>query len=505
VPEIVLATLNARWAHTALGLRSLLANLGDLAPRAALREHTLQESAGEIASSILGVAPRLVGLGAYVWNATALRGVVETLRRATPRLLVVIGGPEMRGDARSHPLFELADYVVVGEAEQSFAELARRLLAGDRPEGRVIESAPPALDTLALPYDLYGDDDLERRVVYLESARGCPFGCEFCLSALDHGVRRFPTAPLLAALERLWHRGLRRFRFVDRTFNRSDAEMRPLLDFFLGRPGDDWFVHLELVPTRLTPWARDALRRFPPGTLQLEVGVQTFDDTVARRINRPQRAEVVRETLRFLRRETHAHLHTDLIVGLPGEDLAGVARSFDELYAHAPHEIQVGMLKRLPGAPLARHDHAFAMRYDAAPPYQVLETSTLDGETVARMARFARYWDRLGNSGRLRQTLPLLLDGGSAFARFLALSDWLYQQLGSAVGVSFERYVALVADYLTGERQLPQDRVLSALAADWSRTGQRLPRWLRGHGTPTTTRAAARAQRPPRQARHRHD
>lgn len=161
----------------------------------------------------------------------------------------------------------------------------------------------------------------------------------------------------------------------------------------------------------------------------MEVGIQTFNPNVQSLISRKQDNTKSGENLRWLRKKSHAHLHTDLIIGLPGEDLDSFARGFDRLYALNPHEIQVGILKRLRGAPIARHRRAFRLRFNPNPPYDILSTDSIDFGTMQRLNRFARYWDMIANSGRFRETLPLLLEP-APFDRFLALSDWLFEQTG---------------------------------------------------------------------------
>ena len=209
---------------------------------------------------------------------------------------------------------------------------------------------------LALPYDEYTEEDLAHRVVYVEASRGCPFRCAFCLSALDRTAWAFDLPRFLAALERLYRRGARRFKFVDRTFNLKVDAAAQILQFFLDRlaaDGAGLFVHFELIPDHLPARLRELVARFPAGVLQFEVGVQTFDPQVQARIQRTQDDARTEANLRWLVQHSRAHVHADLIFGLPGETLAGFARGFDRLLALGPQEIQLGVLKRLRGTPLA--------------------------------------------------------------------------------------------------------------------------------------------------------
>jgi len=429
MPSIVLATLNARYAHASLGLRYLAANLGELRGETVIREFVIRTPAAQIAASLLALQPRVIGFGVYIWNVQQTARVIELLKAAAPQLVVVVGGPEVSHEVERQAICRLADHVVTGWGDVTFARLARQLLHGPRVLTRVHIGEQPPLAGIALPYAEYSDDDLRHRHVYVEASRGCPFKCEFCLSALDRTAWPFPLDRFLQQLEALWQRGARRYKFVDRTFNLRVEASAAILDFFLLRiersPDDPPFLHFELVPDHLPAALRGRLARFPAGTLQLEIGIQTFNVEVQALISRRQKNEAAESNLRWLRAETHAHLHVDLIAGLPGEDLASLAAGFDRLVALRPHEIQLGTLKRLRGAPIARHAERHALVFSAEAPYEVISTGLIDASTMQRIRRFARYWDLIANSGRFPRTLPILL-GRTPFDRFMALADWLY-------------------------------------------------------------------------------
>ncbi len=504
--DIVLTTLNAKYPHCALGLRYLLANLQELEPRAALWEGDIHQQPLEVVEQILSRIPRIVGLGVYIWNVLETRAVVSLLKRVRPEVDVVLGGPEVSHETDGQELAGMADYVIAGEADLEFADLCRALLTGQRPAGKLIVAAPPDPGALRLPYRLYRDEDLAQRMVYVESSRGCPFHCEFCLSSLDVPVRAFPLEPLLKEFEGLLERGLRRFKFVDRTFNLEIGRSVAILDFFLNHWTPGLFLHFEMIPDHFPRVLRERVRRFPAGSLQFEVGLQTLDSDVGERIRRRQDNAAAEENFRFLREETGVHVHADLILGLPGESIEGFARGFDRLVQWNPQEIQVGLLKRLRGTTLGRHDAEWGMVYRAEPPYDLLCNHLIDFATMQRLRRFARYWDLVANSGNFVETTPRLWsEASSPFAAFLAWSDWLYRRLGRQHAIALDRLAEELFRYLVDVRGQPAKRVADSLGGDYRRAGRReIPEFLRrlDLAKPIERRAAGSSGPPRRQLRH---
>ncbi len=466
--DILLSTLNARYMHTAFGLRYLYANLGDLQSQAEIVEFTIQERPLNIAEKLLSYQPAIIGFSVYIWNVAEIHDTVALIKQIAPDIIIVLGGPEVSHPPDLPAVCELADYVISGQGEQSFRQLCEQVLDGSAPEAKLIEGRPMKLDEIALPYRFYNDEDIRNRLIYVEASRGCPFKCEFCLSALDKTATPFPLEAFLQEMDQLWQRGLRNFKFIDRTFNLKVSTSTRILEFFLERMSEDLYLHFELVPDNLPEKLKAVLKQFPPQSLQFEIGIQTFDPEIQTRISRKQNNDKTRDNIRWLREHTGAHLHTDLIFGLPGDTLDNFADSFNQLVSLNPHEIQLGILKRLRGAPLNRHNDPYDLRFNPQPPYNILSTSSVDFMTMQRVNRFARFWDMIGNSGRFINTLPLIL-GEQPFNRFMQLSDRLYELAGQSYKINLRRLFEMIYVVMTEELGIEPERVKAQLKLDYAR------------------------------------
>ena len=498
--SIILSTLNARYTHASLGLRYLLANLGDLQERTQILEFVIGFRTSEIVERLLGnrPRPRIIGFGVYIWNVTETTQVVAMLKRLAPGITIILGGPEVSFETDQQAIVKLADYVIAGWGEVSLPLLCRQILDDDetaRPAQKILPGVQAPLANLALPYALYTDRDIAQRTLYVEASRGCPFKCEFCLSALDKTAWPFDLETFLGEMQSLHARGARRFKFVDRTFNLNVQASLRILEFFLGRieanPDDPVFAHFEVVPDHLPEALKEIIAKFPPGTLQFEIGIQSWNPEVQALVSRRQDNDKAADNLRWLRQHSNAHLHVDLIAGLPGEDMASFARGFDRLYALGPHEIQFGILKRLRGTPIIRHTEAYGLLFDPYPPYAVLTTDRIGFQDMQRLKRFARYWDTVANSGRFANTLPVLL-GDAPFDNFMAWSDWLYATAEATSGIALDRLAKLLAQWLQ-MRGCSEETASALLASDYAGQASRMK---------VKRSEPAHAALQPRQAKH---
>lgn len=477
--KIILTTLNARFTHTAFGLRYLYANMQELQKETQIMEFTINDALQSVAEKLLACSPKIIGIGVYIWNALEVSQLVEILKKVSPQTKIILGGPEV-SYAPIRVNFDAADFIVQGEGDVAFYELCRSIKREEHRE-RIIPMSLPKLKELELPYEYYTEHDVKNRYIYVEISRGCPFECEFCLSSMDEKVRAFKLEALLEEFELLWQRVARNFKFVDRTFNLNMKAANAILDFFLAKE-PPYFAHFEVIPDHFPQTLRKKIAAFPKGALQLEIGIQTLNSEVAKRISRILNLEKIEENVRFLEEESSAHIHLDLIVGLPGESLASFGQNLDKLMSMSSCEIQIGILKKLSGTHIDRHDEPFGMVYSDIPPYDILKNSELSFEDIQKMKRFARFWDLTYNSGNFKKTMPLFWEGKSVYENFAAFSFWIYEQTDSTWKISLERLGELIFRYLCEVKSLEPQNVANAMLEDMLKLkGRAVPKYLRSY------------------------
>lgn len=502
---IIFTTLNARYSHASLGLRYLMANLGRWQAQTTLIEYTIKSDLFKMRDELLASSPSVIGFGVYIWNIHETLALMQAIRAAAPEVVLIVGGPEVSYETEEQAICRAADYVVTGWGEITLPALLTQIIDGPQPLMKVHHGVQAGLDKLVLPYAWYSDKDLTTRNIYVEASRGCPFKCEFCLSSLDKTAWSFPLDAFLQEMGALYARGARTFKFVDRTFNLKADSGRRILDFFLGKihaqPDDPLFVHFEVVPDHLPGLLKEAIAAFPEGALQFEIGIQTLNPEVQKNISRQTNLIKARENIGWLRTQSHAHLHVDLIAGLPGETMASFARGFDELYQWGAHEIQLGILKRLRGTPIIRHTDAFQMDYNPEPPYDIRSNCDVSVQELADFALFAKYWDHIANSGRFVQTLPLIV-ADAPYARFARLTQHLKSRWARSHSIPLEQMYIGVDEWLEQQPHADIEVVRQAVTADYIAGGAqgKLPWMTRGLTVQTRVNTQRHAQA--RQQRH---
>jgi hypothetical protein len=486
VKDILLTTINAKWIHPSLALRLLKANLGALENRCEILEFALRQPLCEKVQPLFIARPQILGVSVSIWNHLATLELLCKLEKAWTgqRPVIVLGGPEVSHLPQDAEIFQYADYVIRGEGEDAFRTLCENILVDGHERNGTAQQAEAQkaaqfinaknvdVGTMKSGYHLYTDEDVTKKLIYVEASRGCPFNCEFCLgsarSSADSKVREFPLGPFLAEMDGLVRRGVKTFKFLDRTFNINIKRACMIMEFFLEKieQRKGFVVHFEMVPSLFSPALRKILSRFPPGTLRLETGIQTLNPEVAARINRAgyqdqsdwQEKEL--DAIRFLREKTNAIIHADLIAGLPGENLESFGRGFDRLLAClAPGgttaaggkaaqetdnmEIQVGILKLLPETPISCHNDTFGMCYNSLPPYEVRETSAISAADLFRIKNFARFWEIIVN-----RKLADFNANKFTFEKFLVLSDLLYAHFNKNWGIAKNELINAVEKFI---------------------------------------------------------
>ena len=480
--KIVLATINARYSHTSIGLRYLFANLKELQDEAEIIEFVKTDTPLEMTEKLLGFNPEIVGIGVYIWNATEVTDLIKTLRKVSPNIKIVLGGPEV-----SHlPIrFDVspADYIIQGEGDIAFYNVCKSILNGNPRNEKIIKAESPDVNLLELPYSYYTDHDVANRVVYVEASRGCPFSCEFCLSSMDKNVRNFDLNKLLPEFQKLWERGARNFKCIDRTFNLKAETTNRILDFFLEKE-PPYLVHFEVVPENFPESIRKRIKEFPPASLQLEVGIQTLNETTARNISRRLNMEKIKDNLAFLESETNAHLHVDLIIGLPGEPIETFAENLNTLANLTKAEIQLGILKKLSGTAISRHDEELGMVYSDLPPYDILKNDLISFEMMQKMKRLARFWDLMYNSGNFIKSVKLLWQDGDVYGNFLNFSEWIFQEVQSTYQISLNRLAELLFQFLIEVKGLDKTSTADLIIGDLLRfSGRKISLILRNNAS----------------------
>jgi len=418
--NVVLSTLNSKFIHSSLALRYLKA-YGEAHGQAYdIVEYTINMPVLHILSDITEHDIDVLGFACYIWNIEMTLHVVDMVKAVRPDIKIVLGGPEVSFTADE--LLERCpniDYIVQGEAEEAFYALIEALnnggdglhpvipgVRGRHASGEILGSTEVVevrdLSTIPFPYTEEDMDDLEHKIIYYESSRGCPFSCQYCLSGNKNTVRFFPQERTLEELQWFIDHGVKQVKFVDRTFNCAPHHHRPLMEFM--RDSDtDMNFHLEMEPELMTEWETNILCETPPGRIQIEVGVQSTHKKTLDAINRYNDWPYIQKSIRPIIQAGRTHVHMDLIVGLPHEDFKRFGQSFNDLFSLQPHALQIGFLKLLKGSGVRRM-REYKYVADPLAPYEVLSTHVLPYDDVRFLKYFEDVFERFYNSERFRTT-----------------------------------------------------------------------------------------------------
>ncbi|MBO8164437.1 MAG: B12-binding domain-containing radical SAM protein [Brevibacillus sp.] len=499
--NIVLCTLNAKYIHSSLALRYLRSYVRPFFPDVDLVEYTINDVTMNIVGDIFKRKPDLVAFSCYIWNIRETLDVISNVKKVLPKVPIVLGGPEVTYDA-DHWLgqYPAIDVIVLGEGEQTFLELCQQYSeakrAGALPdlktvngiayrdgEGRVRYTMPREqlkdLDAIPSPYEDHLDE-LDNRVVYFEASRGCPFKCQYCLSSIEDGVRYFSLERVKRDLKRLIDHGVKTIKFVDRTFNIHKKYALEIFQFLIDNHNGTVF-QFEITADILKPDVVDFLaENAPPGIFRFEIGVQSTNDETNRLVQRIQNFSKLSHTVKRIKESGKITQHLDLIAGLPEEDYASFRKTFNDVFALRPEELQLGFLKMLRGtgvrARAANHGYVFM---DGAP-YEILCNNSLSFEEMLRIKRVEDVLEKYWNAHRMDRTLEWILAHHFAtpFDFFQEFGDYWEEQGWSRLGHQLEDLFVRLYQFLQDRKTDGLEHVLSLMKFDFLYTQKHRPRKL---------------------------
>lgn len=450
--NVVLSTLNSKFIHSSLALRYLRAYGRTRGQAYNIVEYTINMPVLDIISDITEHDADVIGFACYIWNIDMTLHVAQLLKSINPKLRIVLGGPEVSYTARkilgAHPYI---DFIVQGEGEEVFTNFIERLECEKSPfepaiegllgrcretnsiRGSEVVAEVKDLSVIPFPYEEADMEDLEHKIMYYESSRGCPFSCQYCLSGNANTVRFFPLERTLRELQWFIDHNVKQIKFVDRTFNCAAHHHLPIMEWIVKADTTTNF-HLEMEPVLMGPKEVDILCHSPKGRIQIEVGVQSTNPDTLKAIKRYNNWPHICEVIEPVIKAGRTHVHMDLIVGLPHEPYERFAQSFNDVFALQPHALQLGFLKLLQGSGLERsQDYEYI--YDKKAPYEVLASHVLPYEKVRFLKHLEDVFERFYNSERLRTVFGyigrrLIEEKHSAFHYFEAMTKaWISQKL----------------------------------------------------------------------------
>ncbi|MCL1974917.1 MAG: DUF4080 domain-containing protein [Firmicutes bacterium] len=477
--KVVLSAINSQYIHTNLALYSIarIIETLDAPPHLLLRQYSLNMPYQNILYDLYQERPDITAFSVYIWNTSFIEHLLADLGKLLPHTLLLAGGPEATGRAsdllKRNPSLH---GVLLGEGELVWPTLLLHLQKGEhqpalpgllwrgQEPGSTKEAIPPQLETLPFPYK---EQDLAalseaHQIIYYESSRGCPYSCSFCASA-QTVLRERPLELVLQELP-LLAKTCSQIKFVDRTFNAHSARAaiitKRILDLY--RPGLSW--HFEISPYRLSQELLNLWKEAPPGYIRLEAGVQSLNEASLAAIGRQGKWEQAKQALETILADDNVHVHTDLIAGLPHESGETFAAAFAKLHELAPHYLQLGFLKILPGSPLSREAAERGLIHSEYPPYQILQTPTMSADELLELGQTAKAVNAFFNSGYFRQSLLTAAElwPGGALALYAKLAHAMEESRPG--GFSLKAKAELLAALL-----LPLDEELffDLLRLDW--------------------------------------
>lgn len=443
--KFLLTAINAKYIHSNPAIYSLKAYAGEAyAPFIELAEYTINNSFGDILADIYDRKPEVIGLSCYIWNITLIEELLPEIHKLLPDTQIWLGGPEVSFEC--HKRLQQIPFVtgiMVGEGEATFLDLLKYYLGEGKRElaeipGLALSTGYTAvrepIDFSAVPFlysvgDQYSLEGFENRIIYYESSRGCPFRCSYCLSSIDKKLRLRDLNLVKKELQFFLDEKVPQVKFIDRTFNCNHEHAKEIWQFILDNDNGVTNFHFEIAADLLNDEELALLSKMRPGLVQLEIGVQTTNTESLKEIRRVMDIQKLRETVERLQKGRNIHLHLDLIAGLPYENYESFGKSFSDVYAMKPEQLQLGFLKVLKGSFLAEKALAYGLAYLDKAPFEVLYTNWLSFDEVRQLKEIEEMVEIYYNSNQFTHTIPLLESlFASPFALYEALAKFYKEQ-----------------------------------------------------------------------------
>ncbi|MGX1981576.1 radical SAM superfamily enzyme YgiQ (UPF0313 family) [Thermolongibacillus altinsuensis] len=422
--KIICTTLNAKYIHTNLAIRYLKA-YAQPEFQIDIVEYTIKDPSLNIVTDLYQRQPDIIGFSCYIWNIEETIKIVKMLKKIRPDLIVVVGGPEVSYDVKEWmenvPEF---DFIVIGEGEETFKQLLFALQKGKdvssvhgiafRQNGNVIINPQQNKVNLAeMPSPFRFPEDiphLSKRITYIETSRGCPFNCQFCLSSTEVGVRYFDREKVKEDLRYLMKNGAKNIKFIDRTFNISRSYAMEMFQFLIDEHVPGTVFQFEITADIMRPEVIEFLNKeAPPGLFRFEIGVQSTNDEVNKLVMRKQNFEKLTRTVTMIKNGGKIVQHLDLIAGLPEEDYTSFRKTFNDVFALRPEEIQLGFLKMLRGTGLRLRAKEYGYVFMDHAPYEILSNNVLSFSDIVRIKQVEDVLEKYWNDHRMDETIEYLV------------------------------------------------------------------------------------------------
>ena len=438
--RILLAAINAKYIHSNLAVYSLKSYAGSRLPDEDIQicEYTINQQIDRILADLYEKKPDMLCFSCYIWNITYVREVLAEVKKVLPEVKIWLGGPEVSYNAVAFlKKYPQVDGIMKGEGEQTFLELLQAIredaplteilgLTWRREDGE-IEDHPwrPAISLDEVPF-VYQDMELfAHKIIYYESSRGCPFSCSYCLSSIDKCLRFRSLEKVLPELQFFLDQKVPQVKFVDRTFNVNHEHTMAVWRYLTEHDNGITNFHFEISADLLREEEVDLIAKMRPGLIQLEIGVQSTNPDTIREIGRTMDFPKVADAVTRVKACRNTHQHLDLIAGLPFEDYESFRKSFDDVYALHPEQLQLGFLKVLKGSRMYEQAQRYGVVWQERPPFEVLKTNWLSYGEILALKRVEEMVEVYYNSGQFACTLPKLEKHfQSPFRMFEALADY---------------------------------------------------------------------------------